>query len=150
MSELYGTTKVTWGKDASRELSVRGLSTQDLTLVIKTHKDSLTKLFEAAEGRLENNEDLTGFGMELMDEFPDLVALLIALAADMPDKSGEVLRLPAPIQLRLMQAVYELTIEDTGGIEDFLQNVFALLKKVRGMTHSLNSLQPTQVANTGT
>ena len=147
---LYSTTDVRWGKAGKEKvLNVRGLSVQDLTTAIRTHKDSLNKAFSLAEGRLEEDQDLTEFGMELMEQFPDLVALLIALAADMPDRAGEVKHLPAPVQLKLMMAVYEMTIEDTGGLQDFLQQVFAILKQVKTVTHSLNSTQD-QIANTGT
>lgn len=146
---LYDTLTVKWGKDGKRELSVRGLSTQDLTAVIKTHKDSINKAFQMAEGRVEDDQSLTEFGMELMDQFPELVASLIAHAADIPDRAGEVVRLPAPIQLQLMEAVYQLTIEDAGGLQDFLQRVFALLRSVKGTIPLLNS-QQTPEANTGT
>jgi hypothetical protein len=109
----------------------------------------LNKAFSLAEGRNDEDQDLTEFGMELMDQFPDLVALLIALATDMSNRAGEIKHLPAPVQLRLMMAVYELTIEDTGGLQDFLQQVFAILKQVKTVTHSLKSGQG-QIANTGT
>lgn len=147
---LYETKDVTWGKaGAEKVLSVRGLSTQDLTIAFRTHKDSINKAFALAEGRVEDDQDITAFGMELMEQFPNLVALLIALAADIPDRAREISRLPAPTQLKLMLAVYELTIEDTGGLQDFLQQVFALLNRVKTATHSLNSREG-QLANTGT
>lgn len=146
---LYDTENVTWGRNGDKNLVVRGLSSQDLSLAIKTHKDSLDKLFSLVEGRLGDKADIEAFGMELMDQFPELVALLIALAADMPDRAGELKKLPAPIQLRLVQAIYQLTLEDTGGLNDFLSRVFALLEKTKGMTHLLTSQQPT-TANTGT
>jgi len=146
---LYNTEDVKWGREGSeRVLTVRGLSTQDLTITIRTHKDSLTKAFELAEGRLED-ENLTEFGLELMEQFPGLVAQLIALAADKPDKAGEIGCLPAPVQLRLMLAVYELTIEDTGGLQDFLQQVFAILNRIKATTHSLSS-KPELMTNTST
>lgn len=149
---LYETKDVTWGKAGSEKvLRVRGLSTQDLTHAFRTHKDSINKAFALAENRVEDDQKITEFGMELMDQFPELVALLIALAADIPDRAGEIVRLPAPTQLRLMLAVYELTIEDTGGLQDFLQTVFALLNRVKTVTHSLNSpMEPMGQANTGT
>jgi hypothetical protein len=148
---LYSTLEVKWGKAGKEKvLDVRGLSVQDLTTAIRTHKDSLNKAFSLAEGRIDEDQDLTEFGMELMDQFPDLVALLIALATDMSDRAGEIKHLPAPVQLRLMMAVYELTIEDTGGLQDFLQQVFTILKQVRTVTHSLKSDQGQMMMNTGT
>lgn len=149
---LYNTIDVTWGREGKEKvLTVRGLSTQDLTIAIRTHKDSLTKAFQMAEGRLDDNSDLSEFGLELMEQFPGLVAQLIALATDKSDRAGEIERLPAPVQLRLMLAVYELTIEDTGGLQDFLQQVFVILNRIKATTHSLNSPQtPEMEANTGT
>ena len=149
---LYNTIDVTWGREGKEKvLTVRGLSTQDLTIAIRTHKDSLTKAFQMAEGRLDDNSDLSEFGLELMEQFPGLVAQLIALATDKSDRAGEIERLPAPVQLRLMLAVYELTIEDTGGLQDFLQQVFVILNRIKATTLSLNSPQtPEMEANTGT
>ncbi len=147
---LYSTEEVKWGKAGNEKvLNVRGLSVQDLTTAIRDHKDSLNKAFSFAEGRLEEDQNLTEFGMELMEQFPELVALLIALAADMPNRAGEIKHLPAPVQLRLMVAIYELTIEDTGGLQDFLHQVFAIINQLKKTTHSLNS-QVGQIANTGT
>lgn len=149
---LYNTEEVKWGREGNEKvLTVRGLSTQDLTIAIRTHKDSLTKAFQMAEGRLEDDQNLSEFGLELMEQFPGLVAQLIALATDKPDRAGEIQRLPAPIQLRLMLAIYELTVEDTGGLQDFLQQVFVILNRIKATTHSLNSLQATETkANTST
>lgn len=149
---LYDTETVTWGKNGKKSLTVRGLSSEDLTVAIRHHKESLDKLFNLVEGKLQlENDQLTGFGMELMDQFPSLVALLIALAADMPNRAGEVQRLPVPVQLRLIEAIYQLTIEDTGGLNDFLSRVFTLLRQVR-TTMPLPNLKQEQVdsPNTGT
>lgn len=149
---LYNTEEVKWGREGKEKvLTVRGLSTQDLTIAIRTHKDSLTKAFQMAEGRLEDDQSLQEFGLELMEQFPGLVAQLIALATDKPDRAGEIQRLPAPIQLKLMLAIYGLTIEDTGGLQDFLQQVFVILDRVKATTHSLNLQQnPVEKANTST
>lgn len=146
---LYDTEVITWGVPGKeKSLTVRGLSSEDLTYAIRTHKDALNKMFSFAEEGLEGNS-LVALGAELLENFPEVVALLIALASDMkPEMSAQVRKLAAPIQLKLMMAVYRLTIEDTGGLQDFLGLVFGLLQKANQMTHWLNS-KPA-VANTGT
>ena len=147
VADLYDTETVTWGREGKeRSLTVRGLSTRDLTTAIRSHGDSLNKLFQAAEGKLDAGDDLTTFGMELMDQFPDLVATLVALAADQPDRSGQILQLPAPTQLRLMEAIYTLTVVETGGLNDFLSRVFNVVRSVRQQQGALKAL----AMNTGT
>lgn len=147
---LFDTEEVTWGREGKeKSLVVRGLSTSDLTIAIKTHKGSLEKLFAFAEGRLEEGQGVADFGFELLDQFPDLIADLIGLAADKPEISDQVKKLPAPVQLKLAEAIYRLTIEDTGGINDFLHQVFALLRGMNTATRSLN-LEQMNEEKTGT
>lgn len=126
---------ITYGKDGSNKLTVRGLSTHDLTQLARKNMDQLTDLFDLAEKGLQGSDDdladFKVFGLELLDKFPELVAQMIALSADAPDLAGECLKLPAPIQLKVIIAIYELTIEDTGGLEDFLALVITIFEKAK-------------------
>lgn len=146
---LFDSEEVTWGRDGKKSLSVRGLSTSDITIAIKTHKDSLEKLFSMAEQKFEDETSMAEMGMSLLDQFPDLLADLIALAADRPGDSEQIKKLPAPVQLKLAEAVYQLTIVDTGGLNDFLHQVFALMSQVRTAADSMNSKQAVE-ESTGT
>jgi hypothetical protein len=139
---LFDTEEVTWGREGKeKSLAVRGLSTSDLSIAIKTHRESLEKLFGFAEGKLEDGQGVADFGFELLDQFPDLIADLIALAADKPDLGTQIKKLPAPVQLKLAEAVYRMTIEDTGGLQDFLHQVFTLVRAMRSQMPSMSSQQ---------
>lgn len=131
---------ITWGRiGKEKSLTVRGLSSEDLTIAIRQHKESLDKMFAFAEGAV-SDASLPALGAELLEKFPEVVALLITLAADMDQSEVSTIRkLPAPVQLKLMLAVYQLTVEDTGGLQDFLALVFGLLKRINQGTSWLNS-----------
>lgn len=147
MNDLFDTEVITWGKDKS--LTVRGLSSEDLTYAIRRHKDQLNQLFAFVEGNLDE-ASVTALGAELLDKFPDVIALLITLATDRNVSDvQQVRRLPAPVQLKLMMAIYRLTIEDTGGLQDFLELVFGLLRKINQTTSWLNTKSGAAL-NTGT
>lgn len=127
---LYDTEIIKFGKEGKKSLIVRGLCTQDLTIAAKKHKGTMKELFDLLEGGLSAGREAE-FGWELMDKFPDLAVQMIALAADMPDRAGELSKLPAPVQLKVLEAIYRLTIEDTGGMDDFLERVFSILALVK-------------------
>ena len=105
--------KVSWisgGKEYGVE--VRGINDEDLISLLKGHKDQLVKAFEAIESKGESIEKLEEFGPELLSEFPELVAKLIALAADNPDGAPVVRKWPAPIKLRALITIWNLKQED--------------------------------------
>lgn len=132
------TRQVSWqsgGKHYGFE--VRGLSDEDLVKLVRDNDESLNKAFDVVQGISgENPEDLTNtnaveFGKALLEAVPELVAQMIALAADMPDKAPVVRKMPAPIKLQALTAVWELTVIDTGGLESFLEQVLGLMKGLR-------------------
>jgi len=151
MSDLLLDTEViTWGRvGKEKSLTVRGLSSEDLTVAIRQHKESLTKMFAFVEGTI-TEASLPVLGAELLEQFPEVIALLITLAADL-DRSEvvNVRRLPAPVQLKAMMVIYQLTVEDTGGLQDFLALVFGLLKKLNQGASWLSSRSVQENPNTG-
>lgn len=125
---------ISYGKDGRNKLVIRGLSTADITFIAKRNMEQLEKLFDLFENGLGEQADPKVFGMELMEQFPDLVAQIIALAADSPDQAGECAKLPGPVQLKAVIAVYDLTIEDTGGLNDFLAQAVAVMDRMKTPT----------------
>ena len=85
------TEKVTWGKKEQHTLEVRGLSFQDFTVLFQTHGKVVEELFPFIEGFLgaqpEGPVDAKAFGKELLFKAPEVVAHLIALATDMPNRA---------------------------------------------------------------
>jgi hypothetical protein len=82
---------------------VRGLSLEDLVLLLENHSEALARIFAGTGG--------TDFE-ELLKEFPQFVAALIAYAADEPELENQVRKLPVGVQLRALEEVWELSSLD--------------------------------------
>lgn len=128
-------------------LTVRGLSYADITKILnKFGIQSVEQLLS----KLENFEKLD-FG-RIINDFPDQVAFIIALAADMSDRVSDIARMPAPAQTRAIIAIYNLTVVEPGGIESFFESVLAMLSGIRkslpDLSNSLSKIK-SESKNTG-
>lgn len=144
---IIPTERVTWGKSVEHGLEVRGLSFQDFTQLFMQHGKALDKVLEFIEGgdaaqAMASTFDVKAFGEGVITKAPQLVAQLIALAADMPDQATQVARMPLPVQMKLLQAIYRLTVEEAGGLADFLQLVLKLAQEVRVTARAINPTTP--------
>lgn len=83
--------------------TVRGLSLEDMVVLLENHADALSRVFAGERG--------TDFS-ELIKEFPAFVAACIAYAAEEPEMVDSVRRLPIGVQLRAIEAVWELSSLD--------------------------------------
>lgn len=140
------TKTVEWGT-SGQVVEVRGLSFNDFTLLFTQFGPTVDRVFEFfGQLQSENPEvDIKAFGVELLHSAPNVVASLIALAADMSDRVTQVARMPLPVQVRVLEAIYELTVTEAGGLQDFLQTVLRLAQSVRG---TVTKMAPN--LNTGT
>lgn len=135
------TEKVTWGKKEQHSLEVRGLSFQDFTVLFNTHGKLIEDLFPFIEGFLGSQPDgpVDGkaFGKELLFKAPEVVAHLIALAIDMPDRAVAA-RMPLPVQIRILEVTWLLTIEESGGLTDFFELLLRLIQSTKQGVHSMS------------
>lgn len=97
---------------------VRGLSLEDVVLLLENHTEALKSIFAAQAG--------TDFEM-LLKEFPAFVAAAIAYAADEHELEDKVRKLPVGIQLRAIQEVWELSSLD---VETLGKLAGSLLKSI--------------------
>lgn len=106
---------------------VRGLSLNDVAVLIRTHFPDLDALFDLFEG-VENMEaeQMKGLALTLLTNAPGFVANVIALAAGEGDAS-DAERLPAPVQLQALFDIGELTFSEVGGVKKSLETITALL-----------------------
>lgn len=120
---------------------VRGLSLEDVVLLLENHTDALKSIFGAPAG--------ADFEM-LLKEFPAFVAAAIAYAAEEHELEEQVRKLPVGIQLRAIQEVWELSsldVETLGKLAgSILKSIGALNKTdLSEMRESLTSgLQDSQ------
>jgi hypothetical protein len=93
---------------------VRGLSLQDLVLLLENHKPALIRIFASDEG--------TDFE-QLLAEFPMFIAAAIAYAADEHDLEDQIVKLPVGLQLRAIQEVWELSSLDVETVGKLAQSL---------------------------
>lgn len=156
MTDFFISTEaIEWGPEARRNtITVRGLSFEDFTVLFSQFGKETDKIFQFIESLQESGKadfDAKAFGAELIASAPKAVASLIALAADMPDRATQVARMPLPVQIRALEAIYRMTVEEAGGIADFLAQVTRIAKGVSQTTHLMSSRQNEfPLSNTGT
>ncbi len=112
-------------------MEVRGLSIEDVSVLIRQHLPDLEKLYDLAQtmpgnavARLADD----GFLLKLVTDAPNLAAHVISLAADEPTMADKAKRLPIATQVLALQATARLTFEDIGGPKGLI----ALLESVTG------------------
>lgn len=111
---------------------VRGLSLEDVVLLLENHADALKAIFGAPEG--------ADFEM-LLKEFPAFVAAAIAYAADEHELEEKVRKLPIGVQLRAIQEVWDLSSLD---VETLGKLAGSLVKSIA----KLNSTDMTKMRET--
>jgi len=142
------TETVSWGKDSANSVVVRGLSYNDFVELFTEFGKAVDILFEVIEGgeakiqSFAENGGIKEFGAGMIKKSPQLVAKLIALATDSPSQATQVARMPLPVQMRLLEAVYRLTVEEAGGLADFLQLVLKIAREVRDIARAVNPAVP--------
>ena len=90
------------------EFEVRGLSLEDLVLLLENHKDALVRIFGGTDGGGGQATDFES----LIKEFPQFIAAAIAYAAGEHEIEADVVRLPVGIQIRAISEIWELSSLD--------------------------------------
>ena len=109
---------------------VRGLTIDDISILIGQNREEVTTLFS---GRLTP--------AELLVQAPGFMAKMIAFAAGEADQEQQVRSLPMQIQMRALEAVWEMTVFDqeelvkqirdlVGGLQKFVAQVEPAMAKI--------------------
>lgn len=156
MTDFFiSTDTIEWGPESKRsKIEVRGLSFEDFTRLFTEYGKTTDQIFSFIENIQANDGkadfDAKAFGADLIVKAPKAVASLIALAADMPDRATQVARMPLPVQVRALESIYRMTVEEAGGLHDFLALVLRIAKQVSQTARLMNSQQMDLRKNTGT
>jgi hypothetical protein len=115
--------------------TVRGLG---LDIVSRLLASSSRAQIDAAVSQLEiaykadgDSAALEGAVSKLAIELPELVAQVIAFAADEPDAAVVVARLPLPVQLEALMAIGRLTFDGEESIKNFVSGLVTLMTSVK-------------------
>lgn len=116
-----------------KQFMVRGLSSDDLAIMVSQHLPEIVKAVELYQERQKNVMDtgsLTGFLMTFAKDFPAVLAEVISAATDSTsEKAREVARkMPLPIQLAALNEITRLTMEESGGLKNLLAEMRARLE----------------------
>lgn len=121
-------------------LYVRGVALEDVTMLLRDHLDQLNNIFglygldgdnapdEAQQTAIVSNA--VQFAVNLVVKSPELVASLIFSCTEgLPMEM--VRKLPAPVQVDTIRAIFDLTFEEHGGAKKFLGSVLNLVAAMR-------------------
>jgi hypothetical protein len=129
--------------------SVRGLSLEDVSRLVRTHYVDLEQLIALYDDRAAlpsiGGLTLDDTVLTLCRDAPQFAATAVLLAADEAgDERAEeaVRRLPLPVMVDALRKVSRLTFEEAGGLRPFLGTLSALLAQVlpAGATERLRAL----------
>lgn len=131
----YATVELGGGK----EFKIRGLNASDIMAVVRTHTPILMKLYADFKAQHQPGQPFTmdvvrGMLEKTLHEADDLVFILVASAADQPDKADVVRRLPMRVQLEAMEKAVMLSIQTEAELKK-LQEV--VLRIVAGVTSAM-------------
>lgn len=139
------------GKDVG---TIRALVPQDLAVVLAKAGGRIKDLFNSVDaidiGSL-NIKDADTLATQLMERapkflvhlasaLPEMLADIIAVAADAPDDRDSIMAgMPLPMQLAYTTRLAELTFGDAEGFRLFVGNVLALVKTAEVLTNAKSS-----------
>lgn len=125
------------------KFTVRGLSPEDVGVLVRNYYDALNDLFNtyvktAAKASASNEApkvappaDIAPIVLNLSETAPRLVAHAIALAAEEPDVD-KAKQLGLGIQIDAITKVLRLTLEAEGGLEKLMESVSRLADSAAG------------------
>lgn len=119
----------------NQKMSIRSLGFDDIQHLLLNKRgliDKALKLFGEADFNPDNADpsQVRDFGASLLAALPDLVAELIAIAADEPDLGHKAKRLPAPAQLEALMGIYDLTFTEPDSVKNFFDRLVSLMTSI--------------------
>ena len=122
--------------DDSMSFVVRGISFEDITRLVAKHGPVLTLVYSRFV-ELKGDHGLTpealgGIVTSLVDQFPDVVADVIGIAAEERDQIEKVKRLPIGIQLDAIDKIVRLTFSGDAELKKVVETVTRMAQGVQG------------------
>ncbi|MEP2533551.1 hypothetical protein [Shimia sp.] len=132
------------------EFTVRGLSLEDFTVLLREHYQPAKAIFDryVTEGTIDaldqaaNGDSPLGLSrvhdvlLEAIEAAPALIGDAIARAADETDNPHLARLLPAGVQIEAIQKIVTLTLEAEGGLEKLVETVIKLAGSLTDLTAS--------------
>jgi len=136
--------------DANNSFDVRGIAFEDITRLVNKHGPVCVMIytkFQDAKGKHGLRPETVGQLLSMaMGQFPEAVAELIALAADEPDMTAKVQKLPIGVQLDAIEKIIALTFSGEADVKKLVETV---TRMAEGVTASLHNLQTASASGSG-
>jgi hypothetical protein len=115
--------------------AVRGLSYEDMTILVDRYFAELSEMFDRFAGQAKFGEDeMVGMMTTvLIKQTPAIASDVIALGANEPEMAGIARQLPFPTQIEAVKAIAELTFDAGGGPKKVGETVIEIVKGMRNL-----------------
>lgn len=116
-------------------LVVRGLSSDDVAVLMRSHMVDLDKLVGLYQSGVSDNvavAQVAQYAITLAREAPGLVANIVALACDDGDNVPKYRKLSMPMSMAAVKTVIKLTFEEAGGPKKFAESLMQMVRGIRG------------------
>jgi hypothetical protein len=123
--------------------AVRGLSLQDVSILVRNHGATMTLMFDRYMRQAEEGlppADMATMGRTLLEIAPDAAAEIIALAAGEPDAIDVVRVLPLPVQVDALDKIMGHTFTTDQDLKKVVETVIRAATGTTGLINSLNHL----------
>lgn len=116
---------------------VEGVSFDHLVKLFTEARDDMLGAMEMYDGLAESGEVNTmALAMAAIDKFPNLVATLIATAANEPGTEETVRAMPFPVQTEALVAIGELTFTEVEALKKFLGHLALMMEGAKKLTQT--------------
>lgn len=118
---------------ANGSFFVRGLSLNDIAVLVREHFPDLEAVFDLFQGAEKMQpEQWEGLALSIVSQAPGFAANVIALAAG-EGSAEDAAQLPGPVQLKALMDIGHLTFTEVGGVGKAWETVAGLLKNKAAM-----------------
>jgi len=131
------TTDIPYGKTS---FAVRGLSTEDVAHILPRYGSDVVMLLGGVlAGQQVDTSTLPTMLKTVVTETPGLVAEVIARAADDPSPKGvgRARKLPLPVQIAALTAIYYNTFTSESELKNFVGIIVKLVTTTSGLVESV-------------
>lgn len=141
------------GDKPQQSITVRGIALDDIMKLFRVHGPDIIKLYDQLtkdKAKLESG-DSAQMVLQALEQAPDLVADLIVLATDATNtKAAHAVakRLPVTVQLKALEAIMRLTLEDHGGVGELIETILRMFGGVNGLLTNLRQTQGSVLGST--
>jgi hypothetical protein len=97
------------------DFTVHGLSLDDLSGLLQARRQEVEQAVLSFAAARERNEPLTDTLLGLLQEVPDITAMVIARGCGEPDSWPTAKLLPFPMAVQALETILELTFTGSGG-----------------------------------